>query len=69
MLIANVDVVAQLMKLKSQFDIYIQLYDIPDNLNFDPYKLKNIIDAIAEYNTLYPDTEPTLEEIKPLLKV
>ena len=68
-LIANVDVVAQLMKLKSQFEIYIQLYGIPDNLNFDPFNLKNIIDAIAEYKTLYPDIEPTLEEIKPLLKI
>ena len=68
-LITNVDVVAQLMKLKPQFDIYIQLYGTPDNLNFNPFNLKNIIDAIAEYNTLYPDTEPTLAEIKPLLKI
>jgi hypothetical protein len=66
--ITNVDVVAQLMKLKSQFEIYIQLYGIPEYLNFDPFQLKNIIDAIAEYNILYPGIEPTLEEIKPLLK-
>jgi hypothetical protein len=51
--LTSVNVTSTYANLKPQYQIYIQLYGLPDNLMFDPDKLSNIIRAIEDYNILY----------------
>ena len=51
--LADFSVKAAYANLKPKYNIYIQLYGLPDNLLFDPKLLNNIIKAIDEYDSVY----------------
>jgi hypothetical protein len=44
------EIISPVITLKPRYTIYIQLYGIPDNLNFDAYLLTNVVNAINKYN-------------------
>ena len=51
--LADVSVKATYANLKPKYNIYIQLYGLPDCLLFDPKLLNNIIKAIDDYDSVY----------------
>ena len=57
--------------LKPNYSIYIQLYGVPDNLEFDPHKLSSINMSLQRYNLLYgepADSNYDLGKINSILK-
>jgi hypothetical protein len=70
MYLTNITVTSAYANLKPKYSIYINLYGLPDNLNFDPSKLTSIINAINEYNMLYGtpiDANYELDKINTIL--
>lgn len=70
MYLASVTLTSAYAKLQPKYNIYIQLYGIPDNLNFDPSQLTSIVNAIETYNLFYGtpvDSNYELDKINSIL--
>jgi hypothetical protein len=67
--ITSIDVTSTYANLKPQYQIYMQLYGLPENLEFDPYKLSDIIKAIEKYNILYGTTTNNQYDVNNILKI
>jgi hypothetical protein len=53
MYITNMSLTSTYAKLKPSYNIYISLYGLPENLNFEPSKLTSINITLDKYNSLY----------------
>jgi predicted nucleic acid-binding Zn-ribbon protein len=69
MYFTSVSISSAYATLKPKYQIYIQLYGLPENLMFDPSKLSNIIRAMEDYVLLYEVPINDQYDVECILKI